>query len=71
MPPSSMPGKKSTDLEDSFSAGDFSGLLGWLRGKIHIHGMRYRAGELVKGLQGVPLTPIFPQLPVRTLRRPL
>ena len=47
------------DLEDSFSAGDFSGLLGWLRGKIHIHGMRYRAGELVKVVTGRPLDPSF------------
>ena len=43
------------DLDGQFSQGEFSPLLGWLREKIHGHGKRYRAAELVKVVTGRPL----------------
>jgi carboxypeptidase Taq len=42
-------------LEDSFAQGDFAPLLGWLREKIHRHGKRYSARELVQHVTGRPL----------------
>ncbi|MGA2500089.1 MAG: carboxypeptidase M32, partial [Tepidisphaeraceae bacterium] len=39
-------------LEEAFAAGDFKPLLGWLREKIHRHGKRYSAGELVRRVTG-------------------
>jgi carboxypeptidase Taq len=44
------------DLEESFSRGDFAPLLGWLREKIHRHGRRYRASELVRRVTGQDLS---------------
>lgn len=44
------------DLDKSFSAGDFAGLLNWLRNNIHQHGKRYTASELVKRICGRELT---------------
>ena len=44
-----------TDLEDYIAKGDFSPLLTWLRTKIHSHGMRYRARELVQRVTGETL----------------
>lgn len=44
------------DLDAEFRAGRFGGLLDWLREKIHRHGMRYRAGELVQTVTGQPLS---------------
>jgi carboxypeptidase Taq len=42
------------DLPGAFSRGDFSGLLGWLRDKVHRHGQRYRAADLVRRVTGSP-----------------
>ncbi|OGC89172.1 MAG: peptidase M32 [candidate division Zixibacteria bacterium RBG_16_53_22] len=44
------------NIEQSFAAGDFKGLLGWLRENIHKHGQRYRAEELVKRVTSQPLS---------------
>ena len=43
------------DLDEQFAAGEFQPLLGWLREKIHRHGKRYRAPELVERVTGKPL----------------
>ena len=43
------------DLDEQLAAGEFQPLLGWLRDKIHRHGKRYRALELVKKVTGKPL----------------
>ncbi len=40
------------DLDSAFAAGDFGGLLGWLRGKIHRHGRRYRPADLIDRAAG-------------------
>jgi carboxypeptidase Taq len=42
-------------LEAEFVRGDYSGLLGWLRAKIHSHGQRFRAAELARRVNGAPL----------------
>jgi len=47
--------KELTDLEKQFASGQFSDLLNWLREKIHRHGQRYRAAELVVKVTGEPL----------------
>lgn len=47
--------KASTDLGDlpaAFAKGDFSGLLAWLREKIHRQGQLYRAADLAKRVTG-------------------
>lgn len=44
------------DLDAQFARGEFAPLLGWLREKIHRHGKRYRAGELVKRVTGKELS---------------
>ena len=44
-------------LEDDFTRGDFSRLLGWLRRNIHEQGERHDTQELVKVVTGEPLTP--------------
>ena len=46
-------------LEDDFSRGDFSRLLGWLRRNIHEQGRRHDTQELVKVVTGEPLTPTY------------
>jgi carboxypeptidase Taq len=43
------------DLAVSFQRGDYAGLLSWLREKIHCHGQRYRAVELVRRVTGMPM----------------
>ena len=43
-------------LDDHFSRGDFCPLLAWLREKIHRHGKRYRATDLVKRVTGAELS---------------
>ena len=43
-------------LDAQFARGDFAPLLGWLREKIHRHGKRYRAAELVKRVTGSELS---------------
>ena len=47
------------ELENSIAQGNFGALLVWLRENIHCHGMRYRAGELVKRVTGEPLSTKF------------
>jgi len=49
-------GKDIGDLDDMFRRGEFSPLLQWLRENIHLHGMRYRASDLVKKVTGRPLS---------------
>ncbi|MCP4583766.1 MAG: carboxypeptidase M32 [candidate division Zixibacteria bacterium] len=44
------------NLDEEFSRGHFDSLLGWLRDKIHKHGQRYRAEDLVKQVTGKPLS---------------
>jgi carboxypeptidase Taq len=44
------------DLDAMFERGEFKPLLGWLREKIHRHGKRYRASELVKRVTGKSLS---------------
>jgi carboxypeptidase Taq len=41
-------------LAPSFSRGDFSGLLAWLRDRVHRQGQRYRAADLVRRVTGSP-----------------
>ncbi len=43
------------DLEGQFAEGEFGPLLGWLRERIHLHGKRYPATELVEAVTGKPL----------------
>lgn len=45
------------DLEGAFAEGDFSGLLGWLRERVHRQGQRWSAAELVERATGAPPTP--------------
>ena len=45
------------DLAGPFSRGDFHPLLDWLRDRIHRHGQRYSAAELVQRVTGRPLSP--------------
>ncbi len=42
------------DLDAPFARGEFSPLLGWLRDKVHRHGRRYPAAELVQRATGKP-----------------
>jgi carboxypeptidase Taq len=42
------------DLDASFAAGDFGGLLGWLRDKVHRHGQRYSSAQLIERATGSP-----------------
>nr|WP_261344043.1 carboxypeptidase M32 [Aquisphaera giovannonii] len=42
------------DLDGAFTRGDFSGLLGWLRERIHRHGRRYRPSQLIERATGRP-----------------
>lgn len=44
------------DLEAAFAEGSFSPLLDWLRRKVHHHGGRYTAGELLERATGRPLS---------------
>ncbi|HRX77702.1 MAG TPA: carboxypeptidase M32, partial [Pirellulaceae bacterium] len=43
-------------LDEQFERGEFTGLLGWLREKIHQQGQRYTARELVEKVTGKPLS---------------
>jgi carboxypeptidase Taq len=43
------------NLEGDTRRGDFAGLSGWLKANIHVHGRRYRAGELCGRATGKPL----------------
>ncbi len=42
-------------LDAAFAVGDFSGLLAWLRDRIHRHGGRYSAAQLIERVSGSPL----------------
>ena len=42
------------DLDAQFARGDFTGLLGWLRDRVHRHGQRYTAADLVRRATGAP-----------------
>jgi carboxypeptidase Taq len=44
------------DLDGQLSRGEFTPLLEWLREKIHRHGKRYTAGELVRRVTGSQLS---------------
>ncbi|HEY1067439.1 MAG TPA: carboxypeptidase M32, partial [Pirellulales bacterium] len=44
------------DLATAFAYGEYHALLDWLRDKIHRHGRRYTAAELVKNVTGKPLS---------------
>ncbi len=44
------------DLDAQFARGEFAGLLGWLREKIHSQGKRFTARELVKRVTGKDLS---------------
>ncbi len=48
--------KAIPDLDDKIAAGELHPLLDWLRENIHRHGMRYRAGELVRIVTGQDLS---------------
>jgi carboxypeptidase Taq len=39
-------------LDDAFARGEFHGLLGWLREKIHSQGQRYRSARLIERVTG-------------------
>jgi carboxypeptidase Taq len=41
-------------LDGQFARGDFTGLLDWLRERIHRHGQRYTAAALVERVTGKP-----------------
>jgi len=43
-------------LADQFAQGEFRSLLEWLREKVHRHGQRYSAAELVRRVTGRPLS---------------
>ncbi|MDB5350309.1 MAG: Zn-dependent carboxypeptidase [Planctomycetota bacterium] len=53
-------------LDASISKGDFADLLAWLRNRIHRHGQRYRASDLINRVTGSP--PSHAPL-LRSLRR--
>jgi carboxypeptidase Taq len=42
------------ELDGAFARGDFSGLLAWLRDRIHRQGHRYRSADLVARVTGAP-----------------
>jgi carboxypeptidase Taq len=43
-------------LQDAIASGEFKPLLEWLREKIHRHGKRYTAGQLIRQITGKPLS---------------
>lgn len=51
--------KVHPDIEDDFTRGDFSRLLGWLRTNIHQQGRRHDMPGLVKQVTGEALTPKY------------
>jgi carboxypeptidase Taq len=44
------------DLDSAFARGEFAPLLEWLRDRVHRHGARFRAKELVERASGRPLS---------------
>lgn len=55
------------NLDEFFACGEYSPLLSWLRAKIHIHGQRWPAVELVRQVTGAALShePLLSNLRVR------
>jgi len=45
------------DLPDQIRRGEFSGLLGWLREKLHRHGAKFEPQELVQRITGSKIDP--------------
>jgi carboxypeptidase Taq len=45
------------NLDADFRRGHFSGLLGWLRKRVHRHGSRYPAARLIERATGAPPSP--------------
>jgi carboxypeptidase Taq len=45
------------DLDSAFARGDFAGLLGWLREKVHRQGSRYASSRLIERITGSPPNP--------------
>jgi carboxypeptidase Taq len=39
-------------VDEAFARGEFSGLLGWLRAKLHTQGQRYRSAALIEHITG-------------------
>jgi carboxypeptidase Taq len=50
-------GEAIPDLDGQLRAGEFGGLLDWLKTNVHAHGRRYTAPELCQRATGRPLTP--------------
>jgi carboxypeptidase Taq len=48
--------KKVKGLDAQMAKGDYSALKKWLNTNIHIHGRRYRAGDLCQRVTGAPLS---------------
>ncbi len=48
--------KEIPNLKEQISKGEFGILREWLRAKIHVHGRRYRAGELCRMITGKELS---------------
>src|SRR5690606_11274483 len=44
--------KEITGLETQLAQGECNNLLQWLRGKIHVHGRKYRSDELCRIVTG-------------------
>ncbi len=44
------------DIDDRVASGDFAPILAWLRERVHKHGKRYRAEELIKRVTGEGLS---------------
>jgi carboxypeptidase Taq len=59
-------GRDLGDLDTAFARGDFTGLLGWLRDKVHRHGQRYPVRQLLERATG---SPPRPEALVESLRR--
>jgi carboxypeptidase Taq len=45
------------DLDAGFAAGDFRTLLEWLRSRVHVHGRRHSAPQLIRRATGTELRP--------------
>ncbi len=43
-------------LDHALAAGDYSGLLGWMRAHVHQHGRKYPPAELIRRATGGPLS---------------
>ena len=62
--------RELTGLDEAISRGEFGGLLGWLREKVHRHGRRYSAAELCRRATGSELSaePFFRDLRGKLVR---